>query len=120
MVEIKRRREVPYDYVLAKARFKKDGVCQKCLGAGVLRVHIDDIGTLALCDCDVGGRMPWDLPIVEIWMKHQALPVDQFKPPFQPKTQTQVNHFIREKISWWKEKIHVAEEFWRNRKVDGQ
>lgn len=104
------------DYILARARFKNGSMCFKCNDVGIVRIKVENLGSLAKCSCDIGGQQGWVLPFVTELTGSDSKPVpfDQFKPPFNPKTQEQLTRFIMEKVAWWKEKIHQAVEYWAN------
>lgn len=88
----------------------KENVCPKCIGVGVVKVLIDAVGTLCLCDCEQGGKQIWKLPKISVLgdVKSAPLPWEDFKPKADGQSA------VRERIAWWKEKVHMAEEFWKS------
>lgn len=95
--------------------------CLKCLDVGVLKIEIDGLGTLAICDfpdrdgltCGQGAWQPWRLSRASEspTSKPQPLPWQEFKTPaFNGKLGQ-----LKEKMFWWREKVRVAEEFWKSK-----
>lgn len=98
---------------------KHELYCQACIDAGVVRVEHNGYGTLAICDaidregqiCRQGAGQPWKLPKVSaLGLRSQPLPWQEFKCEFDPKRPL---GSLREKFSWWKEKVRTAEGYWK-------
>lgn len=101
-----------------KARFKLRTPCLRCLDVGILKVKIDSLATLARCSCKSGRELSYVLPLVtEIEPEFESpLPESLFKPPPELSLTLAATHFILEKISWWREKLKLAEEYWAHNK----
>lgn len=119
---IRKYKETRYDYALIRARFRGRSPCLMCNDVGVVRIKVEDLGTLIKCSCEFGKDQIWALPSISEMrpgtFEQAPLPAEQFSPPFKPKTQTGALSFIKEKISWWKEKVRMAEEYWSNNPLE--
>lgn len=113
-----------YEAMQLRSRFKEIN-CKSCNNVGVVRVkRPDKIPALALCDCDQGSRLPWNLPRVkalpglldEKEVMTQPLPYWDFHPGVHAKTLDDegIKSFIPERVQWWKEKIKTSEELWKS------
>ncbi len=108
-----------HDYLMARARFK-DTHCNTCLNVGVLRVAIEDYGTLCLCDCTAGHQQPWELPRLSSLKdtpRHKPLKWEDFHPGIHAKSldPEDMQSFIPERTKWWREKVRTAEEYFKSR-----
>lgn len=108
--------EGAYQAMMARARFK-DFWCKRCESIGVVRVkRSDNVPALALCDCETGQIQPWKLPSIKTLNNPvtQAVPYQDFHPGIKPLDMDELSmkNFMKEKISWWLEKIHTSEELW--------
>lgn len=87
-------------------------VCLRCNDVGVLRVKLEDLGTLVKCGCEVGRDQNWELPFITelpTGTRESSVPRDFFVPQSDSNERP-----VKERISYWTEKIRVAEEYWRN------
>lgn len=110
-----RRFQNMINHVITKSL--EEDQCKACLDVGVLRVDHDGVGTLALCDCKQGDLQPWKLPKAsKIGGRTQPLPWQEFKPDLEAHSGN-IGRAIREKQSWWREKIGIAEEFWKSKNL---
>lgn len=93
--------------------------CGRCKNVGLLRVEVSGIGTLARCCCKQGLSQAWLLPevraIAHLITKESSVPEKEFHPGVMPKTQEKGFKFTKERLAWFREKIAVAEEFWKSR-----
>ncbi len=105
-----------HEFDMARARFKESH-CVLCRNVGVLKASIDSVGTLVLCDCEVGLRQPWELPIVDKSLPHKHLKWEDFHPGIHAKSldPKDMESFIPERVKWWLTKIRIAESFHKSR-----
>lgn len=90
-------------------------MCLKCNDLGVLSVIFDGLETLCLCDCPQGDLQIWGLrSIRELGeVKFSALSPDEFKPKEGLSDQS-ISSMIKERVTWWRSKIAIAEGFWKD------
>jgi hypothetical protein len=100
--------------------------CSTCRDIGVVRMLRDDLSTLGKCSCSQGSLQPWLIPVAQKMHGFSVtfLPWEPFKPDIpdlpEPQTHDQAKRFerivmeaITEKQVWWREKVRVAEAFWK-------
>lgn len=92
---------------------KEPDLCIKCNDVGVVVVLFDGIETLGLCDCHQGDRQPWAL-LRALDHEQRPVPVEWFIPKIKSTSQGETVRFIEQNKRWWREKIGVAEEFWKS------
>ncbi len=109
-------------FEMLRRRFQLDW-CEKCENAGILRVQIEDVGTLAICDCKQGDMQGWNLPRLKTLgsVKHSPLPKNEFHPGVQRQSQEKDSFkFVHEKAAFLREKIMIAERLWAEKDKSGE
>lgn len=87
--------------------------CSLCKDLGILELIQAQTKTVAKCMCSCGKNLPnqiWKLPTIplENW-ETKPFEAWQFNPTYERN--------YNQTISWWKEKIKMAEEFWASQIV---
>lgn len=85
--------------------------CSRCKCIGVVELSQGQLKTLAKCNCEWGkvlANEQWLLPTTPVdgWAE-EALKPWEFRPTEQMK--------YEQKIYWWRERVRMAEEFWKGR-----